>query len=220
MILSLIKKGTSVPFFILILRTIYKYLSMIRLCSLLLLLILTGSCLPDWKLKQVDVAGQLNSSAQDNKESKIVFTTRLGDFEIELDPRTPLHRINFIRLVKMGYFDDRHFYRNIYDSGIQGGGEFMDRLGYLVPAEYIDGLKPVRGSIAMARYDEGNPEKSSSPTEFFIVTDSEQAAPFYKNYVVFGKVTKGMAVLDSIKAEKSYDEKPVVPVKFSISVLN
>ncbi len=220
MILSLIKKGTSVPFFILILRTIYKYLSMIRLCSLLLLLILTGSCQPDWKLKQVDVAGQLNSSAQDNKESKIVFTTRLGDFEIELDPRTPLHRINFIRLVKMGYFDDRHFYRNIYDSGIQGGGEFMDRLGYLVPAEYIDGLKPVRGSIAMARYDEGNPEKSSSPTEFFIVTDSEQAAPFYKNYVVFGKVTKGMAVVDSIKAEKSYDEKPVVPVKFSISVLN
>ena len=220
MILSLIKKGTSVPFFILILRTIYKYLSMIRLCSLLLLLILTGSCQPDWKLKPVDVAGQLNSSAQDNKESKIVFTTRLGDFEIELDPRTPLHRINFIRLVKMGYFDDRHFYRNIYDSGIQGGGEFMDRLGYLVPAEYIDGLKPVRGSIAMARYDEGNPEKSSSPTEFFIVTDSEQAAPFYKNYVVFGKVTKGMAVLDSIKAEKSYDEKPVVPVKFSISVLN
>ncbi len=220
MILSLIKKGTSVPFFILILRTIYKYLSMIRLCSLLLLLILTGSCQPDWKLKPVDVAGQLNSSAQDNKESKIVFTTRLGDFEIELDPRTPLHRINFIRLVKMGYFDDRHFYRNIYDSGIQGGGEFMDRLGYLVPAEYIDGLKPVRGSIAMARYDEGNPEKSSSPTEFFIVTDSEQAAPFYKNYVVFGKVTKGMAVVDSIKAEKSYDEKPVVPVKFSISVLN
>ena len=216
----MIKKGTSVPFFILILRTIYKYLSMIRLCSLLLLLILMSSCQPDWKLKPVDVAGQLNSLAQDNKESKIVFTTRLGDFEIELDPRTPLHRINFIRLVKMGYFDDRHFYRNIYDSGIQGGGEFMDRLGYLVPAEYIDGLKPVRGSIAMARYDEGNSEKSSSPTEFFIVTDSEQAAPFYKNYVVFGKVTKGMAVLDSIKAEKSYDEKPVVPVKFSISVLN
>lgn len=220
MILSLIKKGTSVPFFILILRTIYKYLSMIRLYSLLLLLILLGSCQPDWKLKPVDVGGQLNSLAQDNKEAKIAFTTRLGDFEIELDPRTPLHRINFIRLVKMGYFDERHFYRNIYDSGIQGGGEFMDRLGYLVPAEYIDGLKPVRGSIAMARYDEGNPEKSSSPTEFFIVTDSEQAAPFYKNYVVFGKVTKGMAVVDSIKAEKSYDEKPVVPVKFSISVLN
>ncbi len=193
---------------------------MIRLFSLMLLAILMVSCKPDWKLKPEDVAGQLNSLVQDNKESKVLFTTRLGDFEIELDTRTPLHRINFIRLAKMGYFEDRHFYRNIYDSGIQGGGEFMDRLGYLVPAEYVDGLKPVRGTIAMARYDEGNPEKSSSPTEFFIVTDSEQAAPFYKNYVVFGKVTKGMAVVDSIKVEKSYDEKPVLPVKFSISVLN
>ena len=193
---------------------------MIRLISLMLLVIILGNCKPDWKLNPEGVAGQLNTVSQDYKESKIVFKTRLGDFEIELDTRTPLHRINFIRLVKMGYFDDRYFYRNIYDSGIQGGGEFMDRLGYLVPAEYIDGLKPVRGSIAMARYDEGNPEKSSSPTEFFIVTDSEQAAPFYKNYVVFGKVSKGMAVVDSIKAEKSYDEKPVVPIKFSISVLN
>lgn len=189
------------------------------LFSFLFMSILLG-CKPDWKLNPINVASQLKQVASENNESKVVFSTRLGDFEIELDPRTPLHRINFIRLIKMGYFDDRHFYRNIYDSGIQGGGEFMDRLGYLIPAEYIDGLKPVRGSIAMARYDEGNPEKSSSPTEFFIVTDSEQAAPFYKNYVVFGKVTKGMAVVDSIKAEKSYDEKPVVPVKFSISVLN
>lgn len=191
-----------------------------RCLGLMLLISLLGSCKPDWKLNPADVAGQLNQMALDHPESKIKVKTRLGDFEIELDPRTPLHRVNFIRLVKMGYFDERHFYRNIDDSGIQGGGEFMDRLGYLVPAEYIDGLKPVRGSIAMARYDEGNPEKASSPTEFFIVTDSEQAAPFYKNYVVFGKVTKGLAVVDSIKAEKSYDEKPVVPVKFSISVLN
>jgi hypothetical protein len=214
-----LKKGASVPFFIFIL-SINLNTRMNRLLALMLLISLMGSCKPDWKLKPTGVANQLNEAASENKESKILFTTRLGDFEIEFDKRTPLHRINFIRLVKMGYFDDRHFYRNIYDSGIQGGGEFMDRLGYLVPAEYVDGLKPLRGSIAMARYDEGNPEKSSSPTEFFIVTDSEQAAPFYKNYVVFGKVTRGMAVVDSIKAEKSYDEKPVVPVKFSISVLN
>lgn len=193
---------------------------MIRIFSFILFIGLILSCKPDWKLKPTHVADQLNHLGGNHQETKIQFTTRLGDFEIELDKRTPMHRINFIRLVKMGYFDDRYFYRNIDDSGIQGGGEFMDRLGYLVPAEYIDGLNPLRGSIAMARYDEGNPMKSSSPTEFFIVTDSEQAAPFYKNYVVFGKVTKGMAVVDSIKAEKSYDEKPVVPVKFSVSVKN
>ncbi len=72
----------------------------------------------------------------------------------------------------------------------------------------------------MARYDEGNPLQSSSPTEFFIVTDSEQASRFYRKYVVFGKVTNGMAVVDSINKERSYDEKPVIPVKFSMSVLD
>jgi cyclophilin family peptidyl-prolyl cis-trans isomerase len=119
----------------------------------------------------------------------------------------------------MGYFEDRYFYRNVYEIGIQGGGEYFDRLNFLVPAEYLDELRPVRGTIAMARYDEGNPLQSSSPTEFFIVTDTEQASRFYRKYVVFGKVTKGMAVVDSIKKECSFDEKPVIPVKFSMSVL-
>ena len=176
------------------------------------------ACKPKWKLNQENVGKQLTQIASENPEKHIQFETRLGDIFIELDARTPLHRVNFIRLVKLGYFTDRLFYRNIYDSGIQGGGEYLDRLDYLVPAEYVDDLKPVRGTIAMARYDEGNPQKSSSPTEFFIITDSEQAAPYYKNYVVFGKVTCGMAVVDSIKKERSFDERPVVPVRFTISI--
>ena len=176
------------------------------------------ACKPKWKLNQENVGKQLTQIASEHPEKHIQFETRLGDIFIELDARTPLHRVNFIRLVKLGYFTDRLFYRNIYDSGIQGGGEYLDRLDYLVPAEYVDDLKPVRGTIAMARYDEGNPQKSSSPTEFFIITDSEQAAPYYKNYVVFGKVTRGMAVVDSIKKERSFDERPVVPVRFTISI--
>jgi len=176
------------------------------------------ACKPKWKLNQENVGKKLTQIASEHPEKHIQFETRLGDIFIELDARTPLHRVNFIRLVKLGYFTDRLFYRNIYDSGIQGGGEYLDRLDYLVPAEYVDDLKPVRGTIAMARYDEGNPQKSSSPTEFFIITDSEQAAPYYKNYVVFGKVTRGMAVVDSIKKERSFDERPVVPVRFTISI--
>jgi cyclophilin family peptidyl-prolyl cis-trans isomerase len=182
----------------------------------LTLLLLVFACKPEWKLKPTNVAKQLNNVQSEFTENKVIIETRLGDIEIELDRGTPLHRINFIRLVKMGYFKDRYFYRNIYDSGIQGGGEFFDRLDYLVPAEYIDDLKPVRGTIAMARYDEGNPEKASSPTEFFIITDTEEAKPYYKNYVVFGKVTKGMEVVDAIKKERSFDERPVTPVKFTI----
>ena len=88
---------------------------MIRYYNLMLLVTLLGSCKPDWKLNPAHVADQLNQAAAENKESKMVVNTRLGDFEIELDKRTPLHRINFIRLAKMGYFDNRYFYRNIYD---------------------------------------------------------------------------------------------------------
>lgn len=186
---------------------------------LFLIPFLLFACKPNWRIDPAKVKEELLAQASQNTERRIQVSTRLGDFEVELDERTPLHTVNFIRLVKMGYFENRYFYRNVYEIGIQGGGEYFDRLNFLVPAEYIDELRPVRGSIAMARYDEGNPLQSSSPTEFFIVTDTEQASRFYRKYVVFGKVTKGMAVVDSIKKERSFDEKPVIPVKFSMSVL-
>ena len=190
-----------------------KYL-LIALLSLCLY-----SCKENWNLDPTRVKKVLLEKADENKEHIVEFETRLGDFQVEFSDKTPLHRINFIRLVKLGYFKDRYFYRNIYDAGMQGGGEYDDRLDYLVPAEYVDELKPVRGTIAMARYDEGNPEKASSSTEFFIITDTEEAKPYYKNYVVFGKVIAGMAVLDSMKKERSFFEKPVVPVKFSVKII-
>ncbi|MEY2793718.1 MAG: Peptidylprolyl isomerase [Bacteroidota bacterium] len=177
------------------------------------------SCQENWNIDSLRVKEVLLQKAKDYPEHRIEFKTRFGDFQVELSDRTPLHRINFIRLVKLGYFKNRYFYRNIYDAGMQGGGEYEDRLDYLVPAEYVDELKPTRGTIAMARYDEGNPEKASSSTEFFIITDTEEARPYYKNYVVFGKVISGMAVLDSIKKQRSFFEKPVVPVKFSIKII-
>lgn len=190
-----------------------------RYLLVLMLLLSLFSCKENWNIDSKRVKEVLLEKANDNNESVVEFETRLGNFQVELSNKTPLHRINFIRLVKLGYYNDRYFYRNIYDAGMQGGGEYNDRLDYLVPAEYVDDLKPIRGSIAMARYDEGNPEKASSSTEFFIVTDTEEARPYYKNYVVFGKVITGMAVLDSMKKERSFFEKPVVPVKFSIKVI-
>jgi cyclophilin family peptidyl-prolyl cis-trans isomerase len=182
------------------------------------LFILLVACKPNYNVDPSQVEKDLRAQASQYPETKIQGETRLGNFEITLNEETPLHRINFVRLVKMGYFTDRYFYRNVYEIGMQGGGEFRDRLAYLVPAEYPDHLKPERGTIAMARYDEGNPKKSSSPTEFFIITNTEQAARFYKQYVVFGKVTKGLAVIDSMQKQRSFDEKPVIPVKFNLTL--
>jgi len=186
----------------------------------LFLLYFVVACKPNYNVDPTQVDKDLRAQASQFPETKIFGETRLGNFEITLANETPLHRINFVRLVKMGYFTDRYFYRNVYEIGMQGGGEFMDRLAYLVPAEYPDHLKPDRGAIAMARYDEGNPQKASSPTEFFIVTNTEQAARFYKQYVVFGKITKGLAVIDSMQKQRSFDEKPVIPIKFSLKLAN
>ncbi|RVU24728.1 peptidylprolyl isomerase [Sandaracinomonas limnophila] len=177
------------------------------------------SCQENWNIDPLRVKEFLIKESKNYPERMVEFETRLGNFQIELSNKTPLTTTNFIRLVKLGYFKDRYFYRNIYDSGMQGGGEYKDRLDYLVPAEYVDELRPVRGTIAMARYDEGNPEKASSSTEFFIVTDTEEAKRYYNNYVVFGKVISGISVLDSMKKQRSFFEKPVVPVKFSIKVV-
>jgi len=177
------------------------------------------SCQENWNIDPLRVKEVLTKESKNYPERMVEFETRLGNFQIELSNKTPLTTTNFIRLVKLGYFKDRYFYRNIYDSGMQGGGEYKDRLDYLVPAEFVSELKPVRGTIAMARYDEGNPEKASSSTEFFIVTDTEEAKRYYNNYVVFGKVISGISVLDSMKKQRSFFEKPVVPVKFSIKVV-
>lgn len=184
-----------------------------------LLLFFVFSCKPKYDLPKEQVAKTLMGMASEHPEKRVKIETRMGDVLLELFDETPLHRISFIRLVKMGYFQDRYFYRNIYDSGMQGGGGYEDRLSYLIPAEYLPHLKPVRGSIAMARYDEGNPEKSSSPTEFFIITNTEEAKAYEGNYVVFGRVVSGLSVMDRIKQARSFDEKPVVPVKFRMEVL-
>lgn len=170
------------------------------------------------RLFGADVKQTLERFGRENPETLVKVHTRLGDFTIKLFEETPLHRANFLRLVKANYYTDRYFYRIVYETGIQGGGEYFDRLDYLVPAEYKPEFTHKRGAVGMARYEEGNPEKASSPSEFFIITNEEEARKFNGNYVVFGQVTEGMDVIDKIQQARAYDEKPDIPVKFDIEV--
>jgi len=158
----------------------------------------------------------LGEYAKQNPENEVVIKTVGGDITVKLYVKTPLHRANFIRLVKSNYYVHRTFYRNVYQTAIQGGGEYLDQLDYLVPPEYVPEYTHKRGAIAMARYDEGNPEKASSPTEFFIVTNASEAQKLNGLYVVFGEVTKGMDIVDKIQLAPEYYEKPAIPVFFRI----
>ena len=177
------------------------------------------SCKKDLRLFDKDPKTFLTEYGKQNPENEVIIKTVGGDITIKLYAQTPLHRANFIRLVKSNYYVSRKFYRIVYQTAIQGGGEYLDQLDYLVPPEYHPELTHKRGAIAMARYDEGNPEKASSPTEFYIVTNEIEAQKLNGNYVVFGEVIKGMDVVDKIQQAPEYYEIPAIPVFFRIETL-
>ena len=123
-------------------------------------------------------------SAQDNSKvsrTRALITTNIGEIEISLYNETPLHRDNFIKLSREGFYDDLLFHRVIKDFLIQGGdprsrgadkGVLLGRTGpgYTIPAEIIPEFYHRKGAIAAARTsDENNPLRESSGSQFYII---------------------------------------------------
>ena len=117
---------------------------------------------------------------KDRKRDVLIQTT-LGDIVIRLSDSTPLHRDNFLKLVKVGYYDSLLFHRVIQDFMIQGGDPNSKRAaagvplgnggpGYTVPAEFRPTLFHKKGMLSAARSgDNVNPQKASSGSQFYIV---------------------------------------------------
>ena len=93
---------------------------------------------------------------------KVKIQTMLGDIVVRLYDETPLHRDNFLKLAKEGYYDGTLFHRVIKDFMIQGGdpdskGAPAGKMlgvgdpGYTLEAEIKDGLFHKRGALAAAR---------------------------------------------------------------------
>ncbi|MBK6937209.1 MAG: peptidylprolyl isomerase [Chitinophagaceae bacterium] len=108
----------------------------------------------------------------------VLLQTTMGDIVVRLSDSTPLHRDNFLKLVKVGYFDSVLFHRVIKDFMIQGGdpdsknapaGQPLGNGGpaYTIPAEFRQTLFHKKGVIAAAR--DNNPQKASSGSQFYIV---------------------------------------------------
>ena len=112
---------------------------------------------------------------------KVKIQTMLGNIIVRLYDETPIHRDNFLKLVKEGYYDGTLFHRVIKDFMIQGGdpdskgapaGKMLGVGGpdYTLEAEIKEGLFHKRGALAAARQgDEVNPERRSSGSQFYIV---------------------------------------------------
>ncbi len=138
-------------------------------------------------------------------EPRVLMRTSQGDLEITLYPeKAPKTVANFLRYVDEGFYDGTLFHRVIPGFVIQGGGYTADMerkpVHEPVENEARNGLKNERGTIAMAR----TRDPHSATSQFYINLKDNPSLdhPGFDGwgYTVFGRVTRGMAVADSIAA--------------------
>lgn len=133
----------------------------------------------------------------------VEMQTSMGTMVIELDAdKAPITVKNFLQYAKDGFYDATIFHRVINGFMIQGGGFTKDMsekpTGKAIQNEAKNGLKNLRGTIAMAR--RGDPH--SATAQFFINHRDNPGLDYPSQdgwgYAVFGKVTQGMEVVDKI----------------------
>jgi peptidyl-prolyl cis-trans isomerase B (cyclophilin B) len=131
-------------------------------------------------LAQISVAQKEVTLKKKDRKRDVLIQTSKGDILLRLSDSTPLHRDNFLKLVKQQYYDSVLFHRVINNFMIQAGDPNSKNApagqplgeggpGYTIPAEFRTTLFHKKGMIAAARQgDNVNPEKASSGSQFYI----------------------------------------------------
>lgn len=158
----------------------------------------------------------IDDKPQPNKT--MVLKTNKGEITIELFNETmPITANNFLKLAEQDFYDGVIFHRVIPDFMIQGGdpdGNGSGGPGYTIPDEFGDDNKNNRGTISMA-----NAGPNTGGSQFFInVADNNFLDD---KHPVFGKVTKGMDVVDAIvNVPRNASDKPNEDVVIEDILLN
>lgn len=161
----------------------------------------------------VVMSGCASAGARRDVE-RVVMRTSMGEIELELDrARAPVTVENFLMYVDRGAYDGTTFHRVVQDFVIQGGGWTADlverarldrergRPDMPIRNEWGNGLKNVRGTIAMAR----DAAPDTATREFYINVkdnpklDTARPTTGDAGYAVFGRVVRGMEVVDAIR---------------------
>ncbi len=177
--------------------------------SMLFLLLATQGCNVETQAP-VDVPTNPPDANVSTNLPVVNMQTNVGTIVIELNAeKAPNTVANFLRYAKEGFYDGTIFHRVIENFMIQGGGftkNYVEKPSHEpIRNEANNGLRNVRGTIAMAR----TPDPHSATAQFFInVTDNtflDHTAPSASGwgYAVFGKVIKGMEVVDNIRQTKT-----------------
>ena len=154
----------------------------------------------------------------------VKMTTNRGDIYLELDAdKAPITVENFVKYIKSGFYEGTIFHRVMSNFMIQGGGYDEDLVHKTtrepIQNEANNGLKNYRGTIAMARINTPH----SATAQFFINVKDNPALDYSGpdngrtwGYAVFGKVVRGMDVVDEIRFTPTGPNPPLrsdVPLK-------
>jgi len=158
-----------------------------------------------------------------SKTYTALVETNKGDFTIELLPaEAPLAVNNFVCLARAGFYDNTPVHRIVAGFVIQGGdptGTGSGGPGYRFNDEPVN-LDYLKGTVAMA-----NAGPNTNGSQFFVVLEN-LTGKLPKNYTLFGKVTDGMDVVDTLgkvqtqvgrSGEKSTPVEPVTIEKVTIT---
>ncbi|MCG3166190.1 MAG: putative peptidyl-prolyl cis-trans isomerase [Bacteroidia bacterium] len=186
--------------------------------------------------------------AQNQNETVIIISTSYGEIKIKLYNETPIHRDNFIKLIKEGKYNQSSFHRIINTHLIQGGEMAGENEMKKLQPEIISGKFHKRGALAAVREDDvANPEKLSSPTQFFIVLGNtiaydlidrvgermnykftEEQKQAYSTIggiptldganTVFGEVIEGLDIVEKIASAPVQGETPLQKIVLQMSI--
>ncbi len=159
--------------------------------------------------------------ATENAKSYVKLATSMGDMVLEIDgEKAPISAKNFMSYVDAKYYDGTIFHRVIDGFMVQGGGFTPDmqqkKTEKPIKNEWQNGLKNVKGSIAMARTQVAD----SATSQFFINVANNSFLDQPNDgaaYAVFGKVVSGLDVVEKIRKVKTgnkgmHGDVPVTPV--------
>ncbi len=173
----------------------------------------------------------LTACTKSPEENPIVTMTiaDYGDIEIELYPDVAPNTVaNFVNLIEEGFYDGNNFHRLSKGFVLQGGDPTATGTGtpgYTIKGEfglngYTNKLSHTKGIVSMARGGKNN----SAGCQFFIVLNDDHTGDLDGKYAGFGKVTKGMDIIDEIaETEFTYSdeangilEEPIIIEKVTV----
>ncbi len=163
------------------------------------------------------------SCAQEKKYEIGQIKTSEGEILVWLYDETPKHKASFIQLANDGYWDSLTFNRVIPDFVAQGGcpdtPEGFNDPEYLLEPEFNETLLHEYGALGAGR--DNNPDKLSARCQFYIVQNKDGLHRLDGDYTIFGKVIKGMDVIDAIvNVKRDSTNTPLTPITLDVNIIS